>query len=284
MTFEMFVRSVLFADHRPLSVLLEQNIVHRHLDWREPLSWIDSRPFLVLERQGNLIGALACPPDPPGVAWLRLFAFMSGGDGKEIWQLLWEAASNELSPKKGITVAAIVMLDWMTPLLVASGFTIQQSLVMLEKNDGDFSVPAAAVPGSSIRPMQTLDLPSVVEVDAASFEPLWQNSLADLTRALSRALLASVAEVEGQVVGYQISTRTSLGIHLARLAVRPEWQGRGMGQALVRELLSQAETRGIRRVTVNTQSDNSSSLLIYKKLGFFETGERYPVYKRLVSL
>jgi hypothetical protein len=33
------------------------------------------------------------------------------------------------------------------------------------------------------------------------------------------------------------------------------------------------------RLTVNTQSDNASSLALYKKTGFLETGERYPVYE-----
>jgi ribosomal-protein-alanine N-acetyltransferase len=85
------------------------------------------------------------------------------------------------------------------------------------------------------------------------------------------------------VVGYHLSTRNSLGVHLARLAVRPETQGRGIGQALVQDLFLQAEQRGIRRFTVNTQNDNAASLAIYKKLDFFETGERYPVYRRQVS-
>jgi ribosomal protein S18 acetylase RimI-like enzyme len=32
-------------------------------------------------------------------------------------------------------------------------------------------------------------------------------------------------------------------------------------------------------LTVNTQSDNSASLALYRKIGFRETGERYPVYQ-----
>jgi ribosomal protein S18 acetylase RimI-like enzyme len=33
------------------------------------------------------------------------------------------------------------------------------------------------------------------------------------------------------------------------------------------------------RLTVNTQSDNAASLALYRKTGFHETGERYPVYQ-----
>jgi len=166
----------------------------------------------------------------------------------------------------------------MTSLLEASGFAISQTLVMLEKNDADISGMFTLERGFTIRTLVMQDLPAVADTDAASFVPLWQNSLPDLTRAFSRAYLATVAEHDGRVVGYQISTRTSIGLHLARLAVRPDSQGYGIGQSLVKDLISHADRRNIQRFTVNTQGDNSASLMLYKKLGFLETGERYPVY------
>jgi ribosomal-protein-alanine N-acetyltransferase len=277
------VRLAVFSDHRALSAMLEKAPVHRHMEWRDPLSWIGSQPFLVLERKGVLVGALACPPDPPGVAWLRLFVFDGAGDEKNIWQSLWEAASSELSRENDVTAAAIVMAKWMLPLLEGSGFSTRQQLVMLEKNDGEISAPAVHGPGISVRPMLTRDLEIVSEVDAAAFAPLWQNSRSDLSRAHSMAYLAAVAELGGRVVGYHISTRNSIGIHLARLAVLPELQGRGIGHALLNDLLLQAERRNIHRFTVNTQSDNAASLTIYRKLGFIEQVERYPVYRQQLS-
>ena len=92
-----------------------------------------------------------------------------------------------------------------------------------------------------------------------------------------------MAETDGQVLGYQLSTRNPLGAHLARLAVRPELQGRGMGRLLVADLIQQAERHGMYHLTVNTQSDNSASLALYKRIGFRETGERYPVYQFQVT-
>jgi ribosomal-protein-alanine N-acetyltransferase len=85
------------------------------------------------------------------------------------------------------------------------------------------------------------------------------------------------------VIGYQLSTRNSLGVHLARLAVRPAVQGKGVGYALVADLIQQVRRRGISHLTVNTQSDNATSLALYQRMGFRETGERYPVYQLHVS-
>ena len=68
------VRSATLTDQRQIANLMHFSPYnHRHLDWRYPLDWIGSPPFLVLESQDQILSALACPPDPPLVAWVRLF-------------------------------------------------------------------------------------------------------------------------------------------------------------------------------------------------------------------
>ena len=273
------VRSAVLADQRQIANLMHFSPnIHRHLDWRYPLDWIGSPPFFVLENQDQIISALACPPDPGSVAWVRLFVNSGKLSLEESWQTLWEAARLDLAHKQGFTVAAIVLQDWYYNLLINSGFSSRQSIVMLERDGqapADISLPA----GFSIRNLLQYDLPAVAGVDAAAFEPLWQNSLSSLEKAYPQAVLATVAEADGQVVGYQLSTRNPLGAHLARLAVRPELQGRGVGRALVADLIQQAQRHAMYHLTVNTQSDNLASLTLYRKIGFHETGERYPVYQ-----
>jgi ribosomal protein S18 acetylase RimI-like enzyme len=123
------------------------------------------------------------------------------------------------------------------------------------------------------------DLPAVHRLDAASFGRLWRNSLESLQLAFNQSACATVAEDETGLLGYQISTASPMGGHLARLAVSTQVQGRGIGYALVADLLDQFERRGAFRVTVNTQEDNLSSLSLYRRAGFRRTGETYPVYQ-----
>lgn len=277
------VRPAVFTDQRRLFDLIHYGpFVHRHLDWRNPLDWIGSPPFLVLESQAQITAALACAPDPPGVVWIRLFLDAGRLGAGESWRLLWEAARSGLAAQGGCTAAAILLQDWFRDPLIASGFASHQSIVMLER-DGRGLLEANLPAGVSIRPMMSYDLPVVAGVDAAAFALLWQNSAAALERAYPQAVLASVAEREGRVIGYQVSTRNPIGAHLARLAVRPEVQGRGVGRALLADLVWQAAQRGITRLTVNTQSDNAASLALYQQTGFRETGERYPVYQLDIS-
>jgi [ribosomal protein S18]-alanine N-acetyltransferase len=274
---DLRVRPAVLTDQRQIANLIHFSAqVHRHLDWRNPLDWIGSQPFFVLESQGQVVAALGCPPDPPSVAWMRLFVNSGKVPVPESWHLLWERVLADLAPKGQFIVAAIVLQEWFHGLLRTSGFTSRQSIVMLER-EGEVPDDITLPPDTSLRAMMPFDLPAVAEVDAAAFEMLWQNVLPVLERAYPQAIWATVAERGSQVIGYQLSTRNPIGIHLARLAVKPALQGRGVGYALVSNLIQQARARGIYHLTVNTQSDNLTSLRLYQRLGFHETGERYPV-------
>jgi ribosomal-protein-alanine N-acetyltransferase len=272
------VRPAVAADHERISNLIYfESYVHRHLDWRAPLDWLGYNPYWVIQEGERLSGALACPPDPDSIAWIRLFAFASHVSGRSAWRLLWSAARQQLAQQGGATGAAIATQPWLDPILIEDGFDLAGNIVLLEWSDA--RRPQARIPsGISIRPMTRQDLPRVVEVDAAAFEPLWRNSLGALSKAFTQASYASIAEDRSDPVGYQLSTAGSFGTHLARLAVRPEAQRRGMGAALVSDLMAHMPPDGEQRVTVNTQANNAASLALYYRLGFRRTGERYPVY------
>jgi ribosomal-protein-alanine N-acetyltransferase len=276
---DLAVRTAVSADHQRIADLIFfESHVHRHLDWRAPLDWLGHSPYWVIEEDGRLTGALACPPDPESIAWIRLFAFASDRSGPSAWSLLWNAAHPQLAQGGGATVAAIAIQRWFDPILIGAGFDLAGDIVLLEWEHQ--AAPRAAVPsGVAIRAMTFEDLPGVLEVDAAAFEPLWRNSLEALSKAYAQASYASVAHDRSGLIGYQLSTAASFGTHLARLAVRPEAQRRGLGAALVSDLLAQIPRGSESRVTVNTQANNAASLALYQRLGFRRTGERYPVYQ-----
>lgn len=272
------VRPAVYTDQGAIANLIHfEAHVHRHLDWRDPLDWIGALPYLVIDWNGSVVAALACPPDPPQVAWIRLFVCSDKLPLQEAWSILWEAAQADLGRETKL-VTVIALQEWFRKILKASGFALHQQIVMLERKG---EAPGDGVPPLTVklRRMMTYDLPAVADIDADAFDPLWQNSLSALNRAYSQAMLATVAEFEQYLIGYQFSTQNPLGAHLARLAVRQEAQGYGVGRALVSDLLQTLARRGAWRLTVNTQEDNASSLSLYKKLGFIETGDRYPVFE-----
>ena len=277
---EIRVRPARPEDRQNLADLIHFEVyVHRHLDWRQPLDWVGCSPYLVMERGAELLASLACPPDPPQVAWIRLFAAKSEIAAERAWKAMWPKAFDELKKIELVRDAAAISLwSWFSALLLASGFTETNRVVMLSWERGEVSLKLDH-PGVLIRHMRLDDIPAVERVDAASFTPIWQNSLASLELAYHQAAVATVAEDNGQILGYQISTATPVGGHLARLAVLPACQGGGIGKALVLDLIWQFQRRGAQRVTVNTQKDNLASLAVYRKAGFIPTGEEFPVFQ-----
>lgn len=277
-THAMTVRPVAADDRRNLANLLHfEPLVHRHLDWRPPLEWIGSKPFMVLEDNGMVLAALACPVDPPSVAWIRLFAASSLVDDESAWKLLWHACKQVLGSEAGVTAAAIPLQGWFRDLLEESGFSHCENVVMLSW-DRTIAPPKLSEQVGTLRPMNKDDLVAVGRVDHAAFDRLWRNTVNSLTDAFSQAASATVLEYGGELIGYQISTANAMGAHLARLAVLPERQGFGFGYFLVQDVLSQFVRRGITHVTVNTQATNVNSINLYKRVGFQQTGEVYPIF------
>ncbi len=257
-----------------------EEYVHRHMDWRAPLDWIGHEPFLVAEQFGRLAGTLTCPPDPIEVAWVRTFGATAIAAPQAVWETLWGAATRTLRQLPGTYYVASVALEtWYRQLLEQSGFLHNTDVVLLAWENALHNLPAGQFRGT-IRVMTAADLPEVTRIDQAAFDPIWRYSLDGNRLAFDRAVLATVAEDgAGRITGYQISTHSPLGGHLARLAVRPGMQGQGLGYALVRDLLLQFRARGALQVTVNTQADNLPSLQLYQKAHFRPTGESYPIYR-----
>ncbi len=273
------VRSAGELDHESLLQLIHfETFVHRHLDWIAPLDWIHRPPFLVAEKMQRIIGALSCPIDPPGIAWIRLFGVVADFELEQAWELLWCEAVKMLMTLGRPTVAALSLTEWFTELLLNSGFKIDTNVVFLSWSRNFAKMPDITL--KNIRLMNFSDLEQVARVDALAFAPLWTNSQYMLEAAYRQSAISTVAtNDEHQIVGYQISTAGPLGGHLARLAVLPEEQGRYIGKALVTDVLSRFGAQDIDRVSVNTQENNPVSLNLYKKLGFNYTGESYPVLK-----
>jgi len=272
------VRPAVPGDFDRISHLISYgSFVHRHLDWRTPQEWIGFPPYFVIEQDGQIRSVLACPEDPPLIGWVRIFGTDGHLSAKNAWDLLWTTTLLSLNGKGGSKVAVIILQDWFREILENSGFDCHQEIVMLTWMGR--KIPGGVLPGGAqVREMLETDLPRVAELDAIAFDPLWQNSTSALHKAYQQAALATIVVENDVIIAYQISTKNLLGGHLARLAVHPLMQGKGIGHALVVDMIQKLNRSGVTNITVNTQSDNVTSLALYKKIGFMETGERYPVF------
>jgi ribosomal protein S18 acetylase RimI-like enzyme len=273
------IRAALITDRSRLANLIHfGSYIHQHLDWKPPLDWIGNRPYLLLEKGGELFATIACPPDLPEITWIRLFAVSSMVNAGLAWSRLWGVAYEDLIRVGIVRAAAISLQSWFNELLEASEFKHTDNVIVLMW-DHTTSIPQPASKTISIRPMMPEDLDIINEIDHDAFGMVWKNSLESLELAYHQSSFASVAENEDEIVGYQYSTSSSMGGHLARLAVKPNMQGKGIGYLLVHQVLSHFTKQGVRHVTVNTQHNNVASLALSSKAVFIITGESYRVYQ-----
>jgi putative acetyltransferase len=111
--------------------------------------------------------------------------------------------------------------------------------------------PADAV---MIRPERSGDRDAIADVVAGAFGTLAEARLVDAIRVSANfvAELSLVTEVQGHIVGHVMVSYAALHddktqrriANLSPLAVAPEFQGRGIGSALTREVTAKADARG----------------------------------------
>ncbi|XZO04033.1 MAG: ribosomal protein S18-alanine N-acetyltransferase [Microcoleus sp.] len=67
--------------------------------------------------------------------------------------------------------------------------------------------------------------------------------------------------------------------HIIMLAIHPQFQRQGLGQALLLALLKSAHDRQLERSTLEVRESNLAAVSLYKKFGFKEAGRRKRYYE-----
>jgi len=275
------IREANKADIPAIAEFLKRNlIIHKHLDWRKPIEWVGQSPFLVLEKAAHIQALLACPPDPKNVYWIRILASLFTLSIEESYKALFPIALEKVqNSNKEIFITSIAYQDWMQSLLSRNGWEVCQQVVQLRWNKRKATAPVKKfTEGILIRSMYLPDIPSVTLIDQACFDFLWQHSEDALRRAFEQSTYCTVAEKNGILVGYQITTLQRNRAHIARLAVLPEYQRLQIGCSLVSDVIEQNRKPWLREISVNTQQDNYKSLGLYHKIGFDLTGESFSIF------
>jgi putative acetyltransferase len=109
----------------------------------------------------------------------------------------------------------------------------------------------------TIRPKQPRDTASVREVNLSAFPTSAEADLVDALRSAGTPTISLVAVVDGSIVGHILFSPVTLAkwldlkvMGLAPMAVRPAWQRRGIGSALVAAGVEACRQRGSGAIVV----------------------------------
>lgn len=251
---------------------------HSHLDWHSAEQWIDipGHTIRLAWLDERLVGIMGASIPVGQSCWLRIIVLAEDIPAGVILFPLWEAICHTIRAQDANLVALLQIEDWLGSFVKAMGFKYDEDIVTLNRNS--HSMPDQSNGPLPVRPATMQDLPRMAEIDRVAFQSPWQLSLDDLRYAKRLATSCTVTLVEGEIAGFQLSTIYQQNGHLARLAVLPEMQGRGVGSALLHDLLTRFQRRNVQSITVNTQASNTRSQRLYERYGFRRNGYDLPVY------
>lgn len=85
--------------------------------------------------------------------------------------------------------------------------------------------------------------------------------------------LVLIAEADVALVGSVFAALKGDGLYLTRMAVRPDWQKRGVGRALLAAASVQARALGAQKLTLRVRVNLPDNRAYFERAGFTVTGQ-----------
>ncbi|MEO0479130.1 MAG: GNAT family N-acetyltransferase [Planctomycetota bacterium] len=131
---------------------------------------------------------------------------------------------------------------------------------------------------ASVREFEDGDQQAFRDLNLAWIEPLFGieaedlNQLGDVrTQILDHGGRAFVAEHEGEVCGtVALIPKSEALVELAKMCVRSDLQGLGIGRLLMDRAVVEARSMGAQRIWIESNSSLDAALALYRKSGFVE--------------
>ncbi len=123
------------------------------------------------------------------------------------------------------------------------------------------------------------DLDEVLEVEAASFADPWERGTFEAELANPGSWFLVLEREGGGVGGFLVAWVVGDEMEIHDVAVAPVLRGRGLGTALMDEVLLRARDAGVRRVFLEVRVGNRPALAMYRGLGFRRVGVRRRYYR-----
>jgi ribosomal-protein-alanine N-acetyltransferase len=140
-------------------------------------------------------------------------------------------------------------------------------------------MPKSAKIQIAVRPMRVADLAQVQAIDEISFSTPWPKNAYRFELLENPNGYCWVAEADGRLVAVIVCWLIVDEIHIATIAVSPDYRGLGIGKELVITGLRNLIRKGALSATLEVRAGNFVAQNLYRHFGFEVVGERRRYYQ-----
>lgn len=127
--------------------------------------------------------------------------------------------------------------------------------------------------------MEEKDLDSLARIEKICFSTPWtRDGLKEELTCPSAFFIT--ARSDGEAVGYAGMHCAAGECYMDNVAVSPEFRGQGVGEALMRGLISRTREIKGEFMSLEVRKSNSNAISLYSKLGFVQAGVRRDFYDK----
>jgi ribosomal-protein-alanine N-acetyltransferase len=132
----------------------------------------------------------------------------------------------------------------------------------------------------TLRKMTIEDVSAVAQLDRMSFSLSWPEHAFAYEVKDNSAARCFVAETEEkQIIGMVVSWVILDELHIATIAVHPDYRRQGIGEQILIEALRDGREAGTLHALLEVRAGNAAAQNLYRKFGFKEVGRRPKYYK-----
>ncbi len=279
---QLTVRKATPRDARAIKYLMEHNwAVHTRLMPPEIESRLKDCVALLVEDDAAVRAFALVEPQPPDASLMLTIALHDNSVITQMLNLLMPVIEKELRARKLKFLMQIGPAQWLIDLLPQHGFFSDSKIVTFEWQ----LQPLPTIiphPRLEIISGHIAHIPDLLRLDRLAFGPTWRKPKHSFRQALGHAASFNVGVIDGEIVAYEWCDQYGDHGHLTRLATHPRYQGQGIGTQMLHRAMSALVERGVRTITLNTQTDNLPSQHLYRHFGFTETPQVVDVMVKLL--
>lgn len=131
-----------------------------------------------------------------------------------------------------------------------------------------------------IMPMQKSQIDEVLKIEEQAYgDHHWSKDsfYGELSNDLAHYY--SAFDLENNLVGYAGSWQILDEAHITTIAVKPEFQRKKIGEALLNKILANCYKNEIKYITLEVRASNMPAISLYEKYGFKSLGTRKGYYQ-----